>query len=88
LINRKGRQAEIYGEALVGLANRKDERILPQLIEELMSDRVSKLAIEAAEAEALADERLYSALLQLQKWWKPSSELEDALSACCSYQQK
>jgi HEAT repeat protein len=78
--------AEIYGEALVGLANRKDERILPRLIEELMSDRVSTLAIEAA--EALADERLYSALLQLQKWWKRMSELEDALSVCCPHQQK
>jgi HEAT repeat protein len=78
--------AEIYGEALVGLANRKDERILPRLIEELMSNRVSTLAIEAA--EALADERLYSALLQLQKWWKRMSELEDALSACCPNQQK
>jgi HEAT repeat protein len=78
--------AEIYGEALVGLAHRKDDRILPRLIEELMSDRVSKLAIEAA--EALVDERLYSALLQLQTWWKQMSELEDALSACCPRQQK
>jgi HEAT repeat protein len=78
--------AEIYGEALVGLANRKDERILPRLIEELMSNRVSTLAIEAA--EALANERLYAALFQLQKGWKRVSELEDALSACCPHQQK
>jgi hypothetical protein len=47
---------------------------------------VRKLAIEAA--EALADERLYSALLQLQTWWKKVSELEDALSACYPHQQK
>jgi HEAT repeat protein len=72
--------AEIYGEALVGLARRKDERILPQLIQELTSNRVSVLAIEAA--EAFADSRLYTALLQLQTWWEPESELEDVLLAC------
>jgi HEAT repeat protein len=72
--------AEIYGEALVGLANRQDERILPQLIEELMSELVSRLAIEAA--EAFADERLYPALLKLEAWWKPTSNLKDALSTC------
>jgi HEAT repeat protein len=72
--------AEIYGEALVGLARRKDERILPQLIQELTSNRVSVLAIEAA--EAFADSRLYPALLQLQTWWETESELEGALLAC------
>lgn len=72
--------AEIYGEALVGLARRKDERVLPQLIQELTSKRVSALAIEAA--EAFADSRLYSSLLQLQTWWDSESELEGALLAC------
>ena len=72
--------AKIYAEALVGLANRQDERILPRPRSELMSDDVSALAIQAA--EALADDRLYPALLQLQTWWEPTSDLEDALLAC------
>jgi HEAT repeats len=72
--------AEIYGEALIGLANLKDERIIPRLIQELMSDNVGMLAIEAA--EVFADDRLYPALLKLQTWWQPASDLEDALAVC------
>ena len=73
--------AEIYEEALAGLANRQDDRILPQLITELMSDEVGKLTIQAA--EAMADCRLYPALLHLQTWWEPTcTYLEDALLAC------
>lgn len=72
---------EIYGEALVGLAKRKDERILPQLIEELSSDYVSVLAVEAA-AE-MADSRLYPALMRLKEWWNGNqSLLETAISKC------
>jgi hypothetical protein len=71
--------AEIYEEALAGLANRQDDRILPRLIAELMSDDVGNLAIQAA--EAMADDRLYPALLHLQTWCD-SSYLEDALLAC------
>jgi HEAT repeats len=71
---------EIYGEALTGLAMRQDDRILPRLIQELMSDNVGVLAIEAA--ENMADERLYPALLQLQTWYQPASDLEDAIRAC------
>ncbi|WP_310488060.1 HEAT repeat domain-containing protein [Chamaesiphon sp. VAR_69_metabat_338] len=73
--------AEIYDEALAGLANRQDDRILPRLIAQLMSDDVGKLAIQAA--EAMADDRLYPALLHLQTWWEPTCiYLEDALLAC------
>lgn len=72
--------AVIYGEALVGLANLKDKRIIPRLIQELMSDNVGMLAIEAA--EVFADDRLYPALLKLQTWWQPGSYLEDALAVC------
>jgi HEAT repeat protein len=73
--------AEIYDEALAGLAHRKDDRILPRLIGQLMSDDVGKLAIQAA--EAMADDRLYPALLHLQTWWEPTCNyLEDALLAC------
>jgi hypothetical protein len=72
--------AEIYGEALTGLAIRQDERILPRLIQELMSNNVGVLAIEAA--ENMADERLYPALLHLKTWYQPASDLEDAIRAC------
>jgi HEAT repeat protein len=73
--------AEIYDEALAGLANRKDDRILPRLIGQLMSDDVGTLAIQAA--EAMADDRLYPALLHLQTWWEPTCNyLDDALLAC------
>jgi HEAT repeat protein len=71
---------EIYGEALTGLAMRQDDRILPRLIQELMSDNIGVLAIEAA--ENMADERLYPALLHLQTWYQPASDLEDAIRAC------
>jgi HEAT repeat protein len=71
--------AEIYDEALAGLANRQDDRILPQLISQLMSDDASTLAIQAA--EAMADDRLYPALLHLQTWCD-SAYLQDALLAC------
>jgi HEAT repeat protein len=73
--------AEIYAEALAGLANRQDERVLPRLIAELMSDDVGNVTIQAA--EAMADDRLYPALLHLQTWWEPTcSYLEDALFSC------
>jgi hypothetical protein len=45
-----------------------------------MSENVGMLAIEAA--EALADDRLYPALLKLQTWWQPASDLEDAIAVC------
>ena len=73
--------AEIYEEALAGLAHRQDDRILPRLVAELMSDEVGQLTIQAA--EAMADDRLYPALLHLQTWWEPTcTYLEDALLAC------
>jgi hypothetical protein len=53
--------AEIYAKALAGLANRTDDQISPRLIAELISDNLGTLVIEAA--EALADDRLYPALL-------------------------
>ncbi|MBW4504459.1 MAG: HEAT repeat domain-containing protein [Scytonema hyalinum WJT4-NPBG1] len=72
---------EIYGEALVGLAKRKDERILTRLIEELSCDCVGVLAIEAA--DEMADSRLYPALMRLKEWWNEKSDLlESAISNC------
>jgi HEAT repeat protein len=76
--------AEIYGEALLGLASRQDTRILPALIHELMSHDVGVLTIEAT--KALADPKLYPALLQVQTWSEPTGYfadcLADAIAAC------
>lgn len=44
---------EIRGEAYVGLAERKDERVKPALLEEWKTDEISILSLEAA--EVLAD---------------------------------
>jgi HEAT repeat protein len=75
---------EIYGEALVGLARRQDERILPTLIEQLMSENLSMLAIEAA--EKFANPQLLPALLQAQTWCEPdgyfANLLATAIVAC------
>ncbi len=70
---------EIYGEALVGLASRQDERILPKLIEQLMSDNVAILAIEAA--EKLANPQLLAALLQIETWCEPTGYFAETLAA-------
>ncbi len=70
--------AEIYGEALVGLASRQDERILPKLIQELMSDDVGVLAI--ASAEKLANPQLLPALLQVQTWCEVTGHFADCLA--------
>jgi HEAT repeat protein len=58
---------EIYGEALVGLAKRKDPRIIPSLLDELASDCVNNLAVEAA--TEMNDPQLNAALEQLKEWF-------------------
>lgn len=72
---------EIYGEALVGLAVRKDERVIEFLLAEFESDRVGILAVEAA--EEIGDSRLYPALIELKEWWDCDQELlERAINSC------
>lgn len=71
--------AEIQGEALVGLASRQDERILPKLMEQLMSENLSVLEIEAA--EKLANPQLLSALLQVKTWCEPTGYFAETLAA-------
>jgi HEAT repeat protein len=75
---------EIHGEALVGLARRQDERILPKLMEQLMSKNLSVLPIEAA--EKFANPQLLPALLQVKSWCEPTGSfaeaLADAIVAC------
>jgi hypothetical protein len=58
---------EIREEALLGLAKRRDCRIINLLIAELSSNEVSRLAVAAA--QAMADVRLYPILLNLSNWW-------------------
>lgn len=76
---------ETRGEALVGLARRKDRRVLEPIIEELSSGNVGLLALEAA--ETLGDPRLFPALLRLEHSWqgdqdKHTETLRDALRSC------
>lgn len=69
------------GEALVGLARRKDQRVVSALLAELTSGDVGRLAIEAAELIAVPE--LQPHLLSLQEWWDIDCELLDrAIRAC------
>ncbi len=73
--------AEIRGEALLGLALRKDERVINPLIVELKSGCVGMLAAEAA--KVMGDTRLYRALIDLENWWDVDIELlQEAISSC------
>ncbi|MCL1469386.1 HEAT repeat domain-containing protein [Argonema antarcticum] len=74
-------EAEIRGEALVGLAKRKDERVVNPLIEELSSGCVGRLPVEAA--KEIGDVRLYPVLIELKEWWDLDSDLlEEAINNC------
>lgn len=73
------------GEALVGLARRKDLRVLEPLIDELTSESIGLLALEAA--EELGDSRLGPALLHLKESWVDDEDrhvgrLNRALLSC------
>ncbi len=72
---------EIRGEALVGLAIRQDRRVIPALVEELSSECVTRLAVEAA--AIAASPRLYPVLVGLQDWWDLDPELlAVAITSC------
>lgn len=76
-----GEGDEIYGEALVGLATRKDPRLMNLLAPELNADYVGILAVEAA--ETIGASELYDALVRLRDWWDVDQELlERAIAAC------
>jgi HEAT repeat protein len=74
------------GEALVGLARRKDPRVLDVLLKELTSKNVGMEAIEAA--EELCDPRLIPALVDLKNWWpgesRSNAEWLDRVIASCT----
>jgi len=72
---------EIRGEALVGLAIRRDETVVSHLIEELSSECAGILAVEAA--KEIGNQKLYPVLMQLKTWWKVNDDLlEEAISSC------
>lgn len=71
----------VRGEALIGLARRKDARAIPALQTELALSDVNYLAVEAA--ELAADPSLLRQLLELQSWWTIDPPgLEAAIAAC------
>lgn len=79
--------SEIRGEALVGLAERKDKRAIDLLLNEWESYAdVSILSLEAA--EVVASSRLYSKLVYLQKTLEFggdiqfTSQLQSAIDSC------
>jgi len=75
---------ETRGEGLVGLALRKDQRVIEPLISELSSGIAGRLTLEAA--EAIGDPRLYPALVELKNCCSTDTPnaalLEDALASC------
>lgn len=72
---------EIRGEAMVGLARRKDVRVLPNIKKEIESGYFSSLPFEAA--EELADPILLPLLQDAAKWWDQDTyTLKAAIEAC------
>jgi HEAT repeat protein len=69
-------------EAIIGLARRKDQRVVPAIQRELAADIVGLLAIEAAELIASPDLLLH--LIELRECWQDDapSGLHDAIAAC------
>jgi HEAT repeat protein len=77
----------VIGEAMVGLARRKDERLLEMLLHDFMEhDDIGDLPLEAA--GEFADPRLYPALVDLRRRWIEQDdyaymdELDIAIATC------
>lgn len=72
---------ETRGEAFVGLARRRDRRVVAPLLDELSSDCVGTLVVEAA--KEIADPRLLDVLNELTDWWDVNEcLLREAIAAC------
>lgn len=72
-------------EAMVGLARRKDNRVIAPLIEKLSSGSVSELDVEAAKEVSHPD--ILPSLVKLKGWWPGDSNhhaelLEEAIASC------
>lgn len=71
------------GEALVGLAKRKDERVIEPLLKELTSGCVGSFALEAA--QEMGSPRLLTALTQLAESGDVDADerlLQEAINSC------
>jgi HEAT repeat protein len=69
-------------EAIMGLAQRRDRRVLTVFRRELESDSVGSLAVEAA--VLIGDPELHPALVALRSWWDDDEEmLEEVIRARC-----
>jgi HEAT repeat protein len=76
---------ETRGEALVGLAKRKDQRVFEPLLAEL--ERMPDWSLPLEAAEELADVRLLPALRKLEENWEGKQfwmydDLQKAIAAC------
>jgi HEAT repeat protein len=70
-------------EAIAGLAQRADRRVIPALARELTSDCVGTLAVEAA--ATIAAPELLPHLVALKDWWDVNPALvTEAIQACSS----
>lgn len=68
-------------EAMIALAERKDQRVVPFVAEALISDSVGALAVEAAGTIGSPD--LLPALVELRSWWDVDTALlESAIRNC------
>lgn len=71
----------IRGEALVGLARRRDDRVVPALKQELRAETVEELVVGAAELTGSPE--LHALLVALSDRWDGDPEiLELAITAC------
>jgi len=68
-------------EALIGLAERRDERVIPFVTAALQANTVGRMVVEAAAILALPI--FMEPLEKLRSWWDVDSKLlEDALDCC------
>lgn len=67
-------------EAMVGLARRKDRRVIPALQKELAKDCIGSLVFEAA--ELIEAPELLPKLIALRSWLTMDDDLEGAIAAC------
>ncbi len=70
-------------EAIVGLAERGDRRVIPIISRELASDCIGSLVVEAA--ATIPDPQFYPLLIALREWWDVcETSLNEAIEACSS----
>jgi HEAT repeat protein len=73
-------------EAIMGLAKRRDSRVLPAISKELASDRVGYLIVEAVTLFPFPD--FHAPLMALKEWWDVDTPLlDEAINASSSAAQ-